>query len=202
MPNWLNPMTPFNYVTDQLFPDPSKKAMGPIDQIPGQMKPYYQPYINGGNWAMPQLQEQFGQMMKDPNEIISRLGQGYQQSPGYKWQLGQGEEAINNASAAGGMAGSPQHQQQAGQLASNLANQDFQNYMNQNLGLLGMGTQGAMGLGQMGYGASSDLASSLAQALMSKSNLQYAGQANKNQQTGGLLGNILGMFGKAFKLGE
>lgn len=175
--------------------DPSKAAQPYLNKIPGTISPYYQPYINAGNQALPGLQNMYNQMMQDPNAIISRLGAGYQQSPGYQWQLGQGQQAINNAAAAGGMAGSPMHQQQAGQLATNLANQDYESYLNHVLGLLGGGLTGQQGMAQMGYGASNDLATNLAQQLMSQANLAYAGTANRNQSTGGLLGGVMGMFG-------
>lgn len=179
---------------NSLFKDPAKAAQPYLNQIPGKISPYYQPYINAGTQALPGLQNMYNQMMQDPNGIISRLGSGYQQSPGYQWQLGQGQQAINNAMASGGMAGTPMHQQEAGQLATNLANQDYQSYLNQVLGVLGGGTSGMQNIAQMGYGASNDLATNLAQQLMSQANLAYAGAANKNQQTGGLLGGIMGMF--------
>lgn len=180
---------------DSIFPDPAKKAQPYLDQIPGQLHPYYDPYVNAGRNALSGLPGIYNQMMQNPGDIISRLGAGYKPSPGYQWQLGQGEEAINNASAAGGMIGTPQHQQQAGQLASNLANQDYEQYLNHVLGLFGGGVSGQQGLSDTGFKASNDLATNLAQALMSQSNLAYAGQANQNQQTGGLLGNILGFLG-------
>lgn len=206
--------------------NPTDDAMKYYQQIPGQMKPYYDPYINAGRGAMGQLQGQYGrllgggsalqdrfsQMMSDPNSIMQQIGQGYQKSPGFNWQLGQGEQAINNASQAGGMVGTPQHQQQAGQLANNLANQDFQQYMTNTLGVMNNGLQGSQGLygmgmsglqdiNHLGYGASSDLATNLAQALMSQGNLQYAGQNNQNQQNSGMLGNAIGGLGNLFGKG-
>ncbi len=48
----------------------------------------------------------------------------------------------------------------------------------------------------MGYGASTDLAQSLANLLMSKSNLSYAGQAGQNQNTSDLLGLLAGKLSK------
>lgn len=203
--------------------NPGDDAMKYYKQIPGAMKPYYDPYINAGQQAMGQLQgeygrliggggalqNQFAQMMSDPNSVISKIGAGYQKSPGFDWQMQQGQDAINNANAAGGMVGTPQHQQQAGQLATNLANQDYYNYMNQALGVMGQGLQGSgnlygmginglQGINQMGFGASTDLATNLAQALMSQGNLAYANGVNQNQQTSGLLGNAIGALGNFF----
>ena len=175
-----------------MFPDPSKGAMGDLNKIPSTIKPYYDPYINAGNSALPGYQDFMNQLMRNPDQIMKMLGAGYQQSPGYKFNLEQGTNAINNASAAGGMLGTPQHQQIAGEMASGLASKDYGDYMDRALKMLGLGAQGTGGLIQQGGQMSSDLATALAQALMSKSNLRYAGQANQNQQTGSLIGNVIG----------
>ncbi len=175
------------------------------------------------------VQNQYNRMASNPNDIISQIGSGYQKSPGFDWQLNQGEQAINNANAAGGMLGTGQHQQQAGQLATNLANQDYQQYLGQGLNLYNQGVAGQQGLfnqgltgnqnlfgaGQQGtqnlyntglqgnqqlntqgQAASTDLGSSLAQALMNQGQLQYAGQANQNNQTGALINQIIASLTK------
>lgn len=178
----------------QLFNNGADDAEEDLNKIPGTIKPYFDPYINAGKNALGDLTGRYGQLMNDPNAIIAKLGSGYKQSPGYQWKLNQGEGAINNAAAAGGMLGTPQHEQQAGELAGHLADQDFQEYLNRVLGLFGQGLQGEEGINKLGYQGSSDLATNLAQALMSKSNLKYAGANNQNQQTGGLIGNVLSMF--------
>jgi phage-related minor tail protein len=100
------------------------------------------------------------------------------------------------------MLGTPQHQQQAGEVADKLASGEYQPYLDHILSLFGScvqgkqnlfntGLQGEQHLADTGFTGSSDLATSLAQALMSQSKLQYAGQANQNQMKGGLIGNIL-----------
>lgn len=175
--------------------DPEDAAKKYYDQIPGTMKKYYDPYVNAGRNAMGNLQGRYGQMMDNPDDIISRLGAGYQESPGYKFQLQQGQAAIGNANAAGGMAGTQQHMQQSGQLANNLANQDYQQYLQNAMGLYGRGLQGEEGINQMGFGASTDLGSSLAQSLANQGNLAYSQQNNSDQQMGAGLGNLYGAFG-------
>lgn len=171
--------------------DPEDEAKKYLNQIPGQIKPYYEPYIQGGNWAQPELQKQFGQLMSDPNAVISRLGAGYKASPGYQWRLGQGEAAINNANAAGGMLGTNQHQQQAGKLAGDLADQDYQNYLNSAMGLYGTGLSGAQDMAHQGLTAGSDLATSLANLLQGKAGLGYKGAANENQSNSDLMSSIM-----------
>lgn len=183
---------------NHLFPDASRKAMPYLNDISGTMRPMYEPYMQAGQHALGPLESSYGQMLSDPGALMSRLGQGYQKSPGYDFQMQQGLGGAQNAAAAGGMLGSPQHQQQASQFASQFANQDYNKYLEHAMGMYGQGQQGMMGLATMGQGASSDLAQSLAQALMSQGSLAYAGQANQNQQKGGLLGNLAGLFGGMF----
>lgn len=185
--------------------NPASAANPYLDQIPDTIKPYYQPYINAGMEAMPQLQKQFGQMMNDPGAMYNKLGQGYTQSPGYQWRLGQGQESINNAMASRGMSGTPEHGQQAGQLAENMAGADFDKYLGHLLGIQQGGLTGMSGLETQGYNASGDLATSLANYLQGKAGYAYAGQAGQNQQQaqkqsnmfGGLgaIGSMLGMMG-------
>jgi hypothetical protein len=173
--------------------NPADKAMGYYDQIPGAMKPYYDPYINAGRSALPTLQNQYSNLLNDPTSLMSKIGGNYQKSPGYQFQFDQGMAGANNAAAAGGMLGSPQHQQQAATVANGLANQDYYNYMNHGMSSYMQGLNGMSGLNQMGYNASTGYADNLAASLMNQGNLKYAGQANRNQMIGGMFGSIAGM---------
>ncbi len=170
-----------------LFDDPSRDARKYLDQIPGMMKPYYEPYIGAGHNALSLLQGQYGQLLSDPGSLLARLGKGYQSSPGFEFEKNQGLSGIENAAAAGGMLGTMGHQQQAGQLATNLANKDYGDYMKEALGLYGKGLEGEEGINTMGYNASNELAQSLAAALMGQGNLAYEGGANKNKMWSDLL---------------
>jgi hypothetical protein len=175
--------------------DPYGQASKYYDRIPDTLKPYFQPYINAGQGAMGQLQGQYGNLVNDPSGFLKNLGQGYQQSPGYDWQMKQAQNAATNAAAAGGMAGSPQHQQQAAQLASNIANQDYYNYLQNALGVYGTGLQGLQGINQMGFGASTGLGENLANSLMNQGNMAFSGQASRNQAQGSQWGDLLGGLG-------
>lgn len=178
-------------VFDWLFPNPAEKGREPLQKIPGTIKPYYEPFIGAGTQMLPELQSRYGEMMRDPGEIIKRLGAGYKQSPGFDWRMQQGQQAATNAAAAGGMAGTPQHQQQAAQIAEDIATQDYDKYMDRVTRILGQALSGGEDITKWGLGASGDLATNLAQELMSESNLEYAGQANVNKMTGNLINGIL-----------
>lgn len=164
------------------------RAMQPINQIPGTMKPYYDPYINAGTNAIPGYQDMMKKLMENPNEFLAQMGQSYQPSPGYEWNKGQAEKGISNANAAGGLAGSPQHERMNAEMVSGLASKDYNDYMNRIMQAFGFGAAGTEGLIKQGGAMSQDLATNLANALIQKSNLQYGGEINMNQGGGGLFG--------------
>lgn len=177
--------------------NPADAAMPYLQQIPGTITPYYQPYIDAGQQALPTLTNQYNQLISNPQQMLSSMGSGFQQSPGYQWQVDQSMNSANQAAAAGGMAGSPAEQQQVATTTNQLANQDYYNYLNHVLGLYGQGMSGMQGINQMGYQASTGLANALGMNLESEGNLAYAGQQNKNMMTAALakaLGGGIGSF--------
>ena len=231
--------------------DPYKQANKYWGQIPGRTQQYYNPYINAGQNALGSLQgeygnllgnrqglqdqygrmtgmgqgvmDQYGQLMNDPTAVMNKIGSQYQQSPGYQFQMDQAMNAVGNAAAAGGMAGSPQHQQQAATLATGLANQDYHNFLNQGLGLYGQGLQGGagmfgaglagqqgmynqglagqQGINQMGFGANDQMARIIADMLAQQGQGAFAGQAAQNQNKGQMWGNLAGLAGSLFSGG-
>lgn len=184
---------------DSLFggaSDPSKGAMKYLNQIPGMAQNAYNPYIQAGQAQLPGLQDQYSQLMNDPGARMNQIGSGYQQSPGYQFAVQQALQSSGNAAAAGGMAGSPQHEQQNMTLANNLANQDYNQYLTNALGLYGQGLQGSQGLYNMGYKASDSLADMLANTYGSQANLKYAGGANQNAANSGFWGGLMGLGGQ------
>lgn len=172
--------------------NPANAAQGPLNSIPGMITPYYNPYIQAGNQAIPQLEGQYGQLMNDPGGKINQIGAGYHQSPGFQFALQQALQGASHASNAGGMGGSPQDQQQQMGLATNLANQDYNTWLQNALGAYGQGLQGEQNLYAGGYGASNELAQSLANNAQSQGYLNYAGQMAQNQHQGGMWGSLIG----------
>lgn len=179
--------------------DPSKAAMGYINQIPGQLKPYYDPYMTAGTGAMSSLQDQYGQLINDPGAKFNQMGESFQKSPGFDFAMQQALQGSGHAAAAGGMAGSPQHEQQNQQLATNLANQDYYNYMNHAQDLYGMGLSGEQGLMNQGFNATKSYTDQLAQALAAQAGMKYAGQASKNKSQSDFWGDLMGGGAAAMK---
>lgn len=132
----------------------SNTPEGELSQIPGMLPQYFKPY----------------EQMLDPSTLMSQIGSHYQQSPGYQFSLNQALKGVGQAATAGGMAGSPQQQQQAASAAQGLASQDYGNYMQQALRLYTTGAGGYRGLGE-------DLASNL----MSQAQLQQLQQEERDK---------------------
>ncbi len=175
--------------------NPANAAMPYLNQIPGQTQPYYQPYQDAGKGALSDLQKQYGDLINDPGAMYAKMGEGYKQSPGYKFKLQQGLDASNNAMAMGGQLGTPQHQQLDSEVSQGIAGQDYNDYMQNIMGLYGQGLQGEQGLNTMGYGANTDYGQMLAQLLGTKGQYAFGGQAGQNQQKSQNLSNLLSLIG-------
>lgn len=177
--------------------NPAREANKYLDQIPGAMNPYYQPYIDAGKNAMNTLNPQYEQMFGNSGEFFNNLASGYKQSPGYQFALNQALQSAGNASAAGGMLGSPMHQEQAMETASGIASKDFNDYINHVLGILGAGQEGLENTNKMGFDASTNYADALGSILGQKAQYGYAGAAGKNASNSKNWGNIFSGAGNA-----
>jgi hypothetical protein len=172
--------------------NPADKANQYIGQIPGQTRQYYEPWIQTGQKQLPGLEKQYGDLMGNPGGKFNEIGQNFHESPGFKFALQQALQGSNQQNAAGGMYGSPQNTQQNMQLATDLANQDYYNYMKGATGLYGAGLVGSQGLAGMGQESSKSLADMIAQTLAQQGAYGYEGAAQENQNKSGSIGNILG----------
>jgi hypothetical protein len=177
------------------YKDPSKEAMGHLDNIPDQLRRYFDPYINRGNQMGDLLQGEYGDLINDPGGRLNEIGGGYQQSPGFQFAMQQALQGAGNASAAGGMAGSPQHTQQNMELATNLANQDYNTWIQNALGLHGRGMGGAENMYGIGAEAGMGLGQNLASIEAQKARLAFESANSRNQQRGGIGGMIGGGLG-------
>jgi hypothetical protein len=175
--------------------NPADAAMPYFNQIPGQTNPYQQPFFEAGKNAIPSLQNQYTSLLNNPGGKLNEIGQNYQQSPGFKFAMEQALGAMGRNQAANGMAGSAQHDQYGMELATNLANQDYNNWLGQATGLYNQGLGGQQDMMHQGQQAGSNMANMIAQALAQQGNLAYQGQAQKNQNNASMWNNILGGVG-------
>lgn len=166
--------------------------MSYLQQIPSTIQPYYQPYMDAGTSSIPTLQDQYTKLLTDPGAVFNQMGQSFQQSPGFDFAMQQALQGSGHAAAAGGMAGSPQHEQQNQELATNLANQDYYNYMNQVTGLYGKGLSGEQDFFKTGFNASKSYSDQVAQALAAQAQLQYQQDAAKKAAQSSIWGDVAG----------
>ena len=177
--------------------NPANEANKYLDQIPGQTQPYYQPYMDAGKGALEDLQNRYKQMLDNPGELFNKLGEGYKQSPGYEATLREALSGANNASALGGGGGlgSYGHQQLAAGAAGDVANKDFQQYINHILGLNSEGLKGEEGINQQGYSANTDYAQMLSQLYNAKGTNAANAAIGENQARGQNWSNLFSLAG-------
>lgn len=176
-------------------PGIAKEANKYLNQIPGAMQPYYQPYMGAGKNALGQLMGQYGQLTGSTGDVYNKLASGYQQSPGFQEQLNKALGAAKSSAAAGGMLGTPASNIQAGGLAADISAKDFGDYMSRMMGLYGTGLQGLSGINQMGFGASTDYGNMLGNILGQQAQYGAMEKAMRNQQRGQGMGQLFGGLG-------
>ena len=174
---------------------PGEAANKYLDQIPGQTGQYYKPYQQAGEGALNTLQGEYGGLLSGDKQ--NQLGANYKESPGYQFALKQALQGGNSAAAAGGLLGTPQNTQQNQELASDLASKDYNNYIQNQLGLYGQGLSGEQGLNQQGFDANKSYADMLAQISGQKAQNAYSDQAAKNKAQAGGLSDLFGGLGTA-----
>jgi hypothetical protein len=181
--------------------NPEDEAGRYLDRIPDEVGRYYDPYIRQGQAAYGGLNDQYNQMMNNPGGFINGVGSQYQQSPGFKFALQQALQGANQGAAAGGMAGSPQNQQQNMAMATNMANQDYNNWLQMALGQHQQGLAGQQGFYDTGARAGMGMGDAMGNYLSQRAQYGYAGQAARNaadaQNRQNFLNGVGGAFGGA-----
>ena len=172
--------------------NPSDAANPSMNKIPGYLQQYLIPYIQAGQNESPQLQQQYGNLMNNPGQTVNAIGSQYHQSPGFNFAMQQALQGSNHAAAAGGMAGSPQHEQQNMGVATGLANQDYNQWLTNALGEYNTGLSGAQGMYNTGAQTGTTMGEDMAGFLAQKAKLAYEGANSENEHQGGGWGSLLG----------
>lgn len=174
------------------YKNPAKAANGFMDQIPDELKKYMQPYMDAGTNSIGTLNHNYDDLLNHPGDKVNEIGSSYHQSPGFQFALQQALQGGDHSAAAGGMAGSPMHEQENMTLATNLGNQDYNNYLQNALGLYGKGLSGQENMFNTGASTSQSMSEDLASTLAQKAKLAYEGQNAENEHNGGSWGSLLG----------
>lgn len=177
------------------YNDPSKKAKEMLGQIPGQTEKYYSPYMQAGQGALGDLQNQYKDLLG--GDIQSKLGESYKESPGYQGRLKDALTLGQNQSARGGFTGTPMDTEQLMGIQDKLSSEDYNNYLQNQLGLYGLGLSGEQGLNQQGFDASKGMADTLGNVLSQQAGYDYAGKAGKNAYQSGGWENLFKGLGSA-----
>jgi hypothetical protein len=154
---------------------------------------YLDPYTQSGGQALNTLTGLLTGQQRQDNGSFSSLtpeqrNNLFYQSPDYQFALDQGQKAINRQAAQGGYSYSGRALQEAGNYASGLASQNYNNYINSLMGLTGVGQNASMGQANVLSG----FAPSLSQLALGGSVPGFDwGQQISN--TGSQIGNLFGL---------
>lgn len=187
--------------------NPADAAMPYLEQIPGTVKPYLEPYSQQGQESSQLLADSLKGLLSDPSGFINQIMEGYEPSAGYqarkKEMLGQ----AGNTAAAGGFRGTDSDVRNQLGITDELMSKDQQDWLKNVLGVFGTGLQGEGSLMQGGLNASESLASTLANMLGSEATAQFRGSEAQEQRHNDLMKSILslgaqGLGGAASSAGE
>ena len=178
-----------------LFNNPYNAANKYLNQIPGYLQQAYGPYMQAGSQLLPQLMSQYGNLASNPGANLAALGSNYQSSPGYQFQVNQATDAANRAAAAGGMIGTQSNQVNNMQIANQLANQNYNQYLQNALGVQSQGLAGLSGLENQGFNASSMYGTGMANLAAEQAGLAEQAQQNTNNSWGSVFGGFANLFG-------
>ncbi len=170
---------------------PMREANEYFNQIPDILKQNFNPYIKRGKRAGNMLEGEYGELLGDPGGKLNEIGGSFQQSPGFDFALKKALSGANSSMAAGGMSGSPMHEQNNMETATNLANQDYNNWIKNALGLYGEGLHGEQGMYDIGARAGIGMGEDLASMKAQQGRMAYENAAGKNQKSGMDMNNML-----------
>lgn len=173
--------------------DPAKDANKYLNQIPGMGKQYYNPFINRGAAAGDTLQGEYGKLL-NPTSFMDSIMKNFSLSPGATYERDQLGKGIGNTAAAGGFAGTPEHQRQYGEMADKIMSGDMQQYLTNALGIYDTGLGGEEKFFNTGYNASSSLADLLGGTLSSQAGLAFKSDSDRNADRAALMNAIMKAF--------
>lgn len=182
-----------------LFGDSGKPygaAMDQYNQWTNKAENAQNPFLKGGQNAVPQYQDWLSGQ-KDPSGFINNLMGQYQQSPWAKYQTQQAMRAGQNAASAGGLMGSTPMMQQMQQNAAGISSEDMQKWMQNVLGIntqYGQGQKDMMNIGQNSANSLTNLYGDMGKSAADAAYGQTAGKQNDLWNTIGSGMQIAGMF--------
>lgn len=169
----LNPVNLFKH------DDPQAAANKYLSQIPGVGQKYYNPFIESGSQAGSLLQGQYGKLL-NPTSFIDELMKNYSLSKGAQYKRDELGRGIGATAAAGGFAGTPEHEKEYGTMSDQIMSEDMQQYLENALRVYGTGLSGEQDIYGKGYSASGDMADLLGGTLSSQAGLGFQNASQNN----------------------
>lgn len=116
-----------------------------------------QPYMQGGNAAFSQVQSLLGLNGGNSDSMLATL----RNTPGYQFALKTGQEGLDRTAASRGMLLSGGQLKDSMNYNQGMADQNYNNYYNQLMGVSGLGESAAAGLGSQGTATGQGMAQSM-----------------------------------------
>lgn len=177
------------------YKDPTKAAQPYLDKAESATRAGYDPYIQRGQQAGDVLGGQYDSMVNDPAAFVNHLMESYKPSSQYQYKSNQLSNELSNTARAGGVAGTPRHQQQQAELLDSLMGNDIQQWYNNLMGVYDQGLKGYQGWDTQGYDASTGEAGDLSNIYGSQATLAYKGAEQHNSKHNDLMQGLMRLFG-------
>lgn len=191
----------FLFGGDDDYQNPASSADRYFEQIPGTVKPYYDPLIEQGRRSSEIANPIYKMMSEDPQGFLDNLMRRFAPSEGYRFKEGKLTQQAQNAAAQGGYAGTPTAQMEQADLVRGLLGDDMQQFLSNIFGVQGAGLGGQERSIDRGAEASRGLADILAGNLAQRGNLSFQGQAQQNQNNFDRESRNANFMGDIFKTG-
>lgn len=165
----------------------TKSANAQIDsneRIFAQQTELLDPYNQAGQNALSAYNNELG-----IGERPAGWQSGFTTTPGYEFQMQQGQQAIDGSAASGGSLFSGATLKAQQQFGQGLAGQEYNNYLNRLSGIAGAGQSAAAGTAT----AAGNMGAANSNALASMGNAQSAGIIGTSNALTGGIGNMIGI---------
>lgn len=134
--------------------------------------------------------------------LSNRLGQGFQfnqgdlyNDPGYQFQFGEGERALNAQAARSGLLGSGRALKEATQYGQGMAETQFGNVYNRNLNRWNLENQGLQNLAGTGYNAAAGIGDIAKDMGTNRADYRVRRSQGRTDLAAGLAGNAGSVLG-------
>lgn len=154
-----------------------------------QVRADNEPYRVGGYGAYGALQGLLG--LGGNPDAAQQAFQGYQDSTGYQFRLGEGMQAIDRSAAARGGLNSGATLKALQRYGQNMASAEFGNYLNQLQGVINPGQQAL----QTNASAGQNAANAIGSAAMGAAELRGSAYSSLGKNLGKAAGQIIGGWG-------